>query len=132
MSESTEPKEIDVIIPTRKEFKLKGENTELFISFGVQQRIVNLYGGLDNINLLYTDPIIQTQATAIVIFNKGYNAFDTVEDIYEALSDYDSTELNPVMLWLQAYFINFTLAQAEKMQKTVTRTQATLPKIQKG
>lgn len=116
---NVEPK----IVTTRKSFKLGGEVKELLISFAAQQKIVTLYGGLESLNLLFTDPVIQTQAVAIVIFGKDFNRFETIEQIYESLSEYDSAETMPILIWLQAYFTNFTISQTQKLAETIQETQ---------
>ena len=117
-------------VSSKKTFNLLGEKTELFISFAAQQRIVTIYGGLENINLLYTDPLVQTQAVAVVICGKKFNDFETIEEIYAAIEDYTSEEVNEVVEWLQDYFLNFTITQAEKAAKTIKRTQSLMQVVQ--
>ena len=117
-------------IPSKKTFNLLGEKTELFISFAAQQRIVTIYGGLEQINLLYTDPLVQTQAVAVLLCGKKFNDFETIEEIYAAIEEYTSEEINEVIEWVQDYFLNFTITQAEKAAKTIRRTQSLMQLVQ--
>lgn len=117
--------------PSKKTFEINGESKTLMISFAAQQQIVHLYGGLENINSLFSDPNIQTQAVAIVYFGKQYKEFKNLEDIFENISDIDADSMNEILVWIQEYFMDFMLSQTQKMTGTLTSAKSLIEKIQK-
>ena len=118
-------------IPSKKTFEINGESKTLMISFAAQQQIVHLYGGLENINSLFSDPNVQTQAVAIVYFGKQYKEFKNLEDIFENISDIDADSMNEILVWIQEYFMDFMLSQTQKMTGTLTSAKSLIEKIQK-
>lgn len=117
--------------PSKKTFEINGESKTLMISFAAQQQIVHLYGGLENINSLFSDPNVQTQAVAIVYFGKQYKEFKNLEDIFENISDIDADSMNEILVWIQEYFMDFMLSQTQKMTGTLTSAKSLIEKIQK-
>ena len=117
--------------PSKKTFEINGESKTLMISFAAQQQIVHLYGGLENINFLFSDPNVQTQAVAIVYFGKQYKEFKNLEDIFENISDIDADSMNEILVWIQEYFMDFMLSQTQKMTGTLTSAKSLIEKIQK-
>ena len=117
--------------PSKKTFEINGESKTLMISFAAQQQIVHLYGGLENINSLFSDPNVQTQAVAIVYFGKKYKEFKNLEDIFESISDIDADSMNEILVWIQEYFMDFMLSQTQKMTGTLTSAKSLIEKIQK-
>ena len=117
--------------PSKKTFEINGESKTLMISFAAQQQIVHLYGGLENINSLFSDPNVQTQAVAIVYFGKQYKEFKNLEDIFENISDIDADSMNEILVWIQEYFMDFMLSQTQKMTGTLTSAKSLIENIQK-
>lgn len=108
-------------VPSRKKFKINGEDKELFISFAAQQKISELYGGFTGIASLYEDSVIQIQAVGIVLLGKEYSQFENVGEVYEYFEDFSTDEIQPVQEWIQEYFTAFTLAQTQRLQTKVNQ-----------
>lgn len=120
-----------VKVPSTKTFEINGESKKLMISFAAQQQIVNLYGSLQSIDLLLTDPNIQTQAVSIVYFGREHKNFKTLDDIFEAVENIDADCLNDILEWIQEYFLSFTLAQTQRMTAVLPSAKNLMEKIQK-
>lgn len=119
-------------ISPSKSFNIDGETKELLISFSAQQKIVNLYGGLEGLSNLFIDPMVQTQAVIIVLKGKETNSFETVQDFYDVAENYSAEVLNEILLWLQDYFTNFTMTQTQKMTQVVSQGKAVAEKTKQN
>lgn len=106
-------------LSSKRVFDVGGQDQELFISFAVQQQLLSMCGGLDNIGSFLTDVLLQTNALALIIFGREFRTLKTYQDVLDALEDkkIEPEAANEIVSWIQEYLINFTEAQAKALSK---------------
>lgn len=107
-------------IPAKLTVKLNDSDRELFMSFGLLNRVTKILGGTEGVEALARDPDLQEKVLLEVFTvrekGKDIEVPESLDDISISLED-----VSNVLEWVGGHVIDFFMTQAERATKNLQK-----------